>query len=212
MTKETKQISITRALVELKNLDARIQTSTHDLQFVTFSLNGKVKNNVAASDFTKEAIASYRSIEDLITQRDRIKTAIVKSNAETVVEIAGEKMTVATAIERKKSIAYKSQLFNHISKQLNVVEREVAISEPAAKDRAEKLATEMYGSKDKITSEMLVQFNKFIDDQIEKNAKRLVMNDEQKRLLTTLNNYIENFLKEVDFVLSESNATTKIAF
>ena len=51
--------------------------------------------------------------------RKEIKEKIVKSNAETLVTIAGKEMTVAAAIERKESIKYEKKLAEELKNQLN---------------------------------------------------------------------------------------------
>lgn len=60
------------------------------------------------------AKADYQSIEALIKRRNAIKSAIVVSNATTKIEVAGVKMTVAEAIERKTSISYDIQLLDKL--------------------------------------------------------------------------------------------------
>ena len=55
---------------------------------------------------------------DLISRRNKIKSAIIMSNAKTVVEVAGKQMTVAEAIDKKSSIEYEKELLIHEEGQL----------------------------------------------------------------------------------------------
>lgn len=99
-------ISITRALVELKTLDARINKYTTSTQWIIFKTNGK-NSNFVEDEFKKTTQSEFQSLNDLILWRDKLKNAIMKSNSLTEVELGGNKLTVNQAIEYKKTIEYK---------------------------------------------------------------------------------------------------------
>ena len=115
-----KEMLVTEGLNELKTLDARIERAISDAKFIVDAKDSDKKVTPAQSkeDFKKKAQGSYDSIMDLIRRRETIKAAIVASNAVTEVEICGEKMTVAKAIETKTSIAYKKNLLYTMKRQL----------------------------------------------------------------------------------------------
>jgi hypothetical protein len=96
---EKQTMSITRALAELKRLDDRINRETTAAQYVGVSV-GKGENKKVASgsmtvtDLEKKIKSTYDSITDLFTRRATIKSAIVLSNAKTLVTINGKKMNI----------------------------------------------------------------------------------------------------------------------
>ena len=96
--------SIHRALAELKLLDKRITKTIDNLKVITYKKGNKLEYNITEEEFKAVVEADMQSVKDLITRRKEIKEKIVKSNAETLVTIAGKEMTVAAAIERKESI------------------------------------------------------------------------------------------------------------
>lgn len=103
----TNEMTITRALAELKLLDKRINRTINEASFGGLTVGKKISagfNN--AEEIESRAKSDLQSVQDLIKRRNDVKSAIVVSNATTEVEIAGVRMTVAEAIERKTSIVY----------------------------------------------------------------------------------------------------------
>ena len=102
------QISVTRGLVQLKRLEEKIQRDIRMIsEFVT--VNKVQENNILNGTMTKKQYNEYvqtkwQSLMDKISLRQEIKDEIVKSNANTVVTIAGKKYTIAQAIEKKNNI------------------------------------------------------------------------------------------------------------
>ena len=89
------KITITRALVELKTVDKRIEKALEGAVFIT--------HKCASDENPKHKITENRlqQVTDLIERRKNLKAAIVKSNATTKVVIDSNEYTVAEAIERK---------------------------------------------------------------------------------------------------------------
>lgn len=100
------EMLVTEALNELKTLDSRIDRAIKTAKFIA---DAKTADNKVTPSKTKEAFktdaqSSYDTIDSLIKRRDNIKAAIVASNAATTVDICGETMTVAKAIDTKASL------------------------------------------------------------------------------------------------------------
>src|SRR5690625_647698 len=123
----TQEMTITKALSELKLLDKRINRKIEDAVFISFKKGelGKLPNGLDEKEFGKNVEADYNSIADLIKRRNKIKASIVKSNAETVVNISGKDYTVAEAIERKNSIEYEIALLKKLKHDYSEVFRYV---------------------------------------------------------------------------------------
>jgi RNase P subunit RPR2 len=112
------KISIARALIELKTLEKRIEKKLNEIEPVTILTGNTLESGITSKEaFEKSVKASYQSLIGLIEHKRKLKAAIVKSNAVTVVEVAGEKMTVAEAIERKSSIEIEKNIKRTLSKK-----------------------------------------------------------------------------------------------
>ena len=108
-------MTITEALVELKLLDKRIANSDmQDWCIIQLKQDKKTMAGETVEEYEKKTKARFQSVKDLITERANIKKAIVKSNADTVVEVGDLKMTVAEAIEYKTSIEYEKRLLQSL--------------------------------------------------------------------------------------------------
>ena len=88
------EITITRALAELKLLDTKINQKIATSNFVHL-LSKKNRSNLNPESLTQLSSASYQSITDLIKRRNRIKSAIILSNSVTRVTLNNTQLTVA---------------------------------------------------------------------------------------------------------------------
>lgn len=111
-------ISITEALNELKLYDSKIRKAIDSAKFCGAAKKSSNKVGVVnKDDFNERAKASFQSIVDLISNRNKLKSAIVKSNAETIITVDGKTMTRAEGIERKNSIEYEEEFLSAIKFQ-----------------------------------------------------------------------------------------------
>ena len=112
------EISIHRALAELKLLDKRIIKSISDApSFCVPIKNGdKTIGNDSLENYKKKIKGSFDSTLALIERREQIKAKIMYSNAVTKVKVAGKEMTVAEAIEKKNNLKYKKQLLDRLKR------------------------------------------------------------------------------------------------
>lgn len=113
-----RKISITEALNELKLYDSKIRKAIANATFCGSAKKSADKVGVVKKEeFDERAKASYQSVTDLIANRNALKSAIVKSNAETMITVDGKIMTRAEGIERKNSIEYEEDLLIEMKKQ-----------------------------------------------------------------------------------------------
>jgi hypothetical protein len=204
----TNRISITRALVELKTLDARINKLIKETTFIMCKTK-KNNYNVQENEFTKNVSSSYQSVNDLIKQRDRIKAQIVKSNANTSVKICEEVMTVAEAIERKKTIEYTKTLLNTLKQQRNQVTREAESHRERVQNKIDDNIRQIF-SKD-TNAKVDPNAIKVISDGMWENDPVTVYDPIKcDKTIEELERYVSTFESNIDFILSESNCTTLI--
>lgn len=198
-----------QALTKLKRLDDRINKGLENLVVVGPVQGSKpIPNFGSQKEFEEHAKSSLQSVQDLIDERDKIKRAIVNSNAQTYVEITGKKMTVAEAIEKKTSIGTLKTLHSKISAQLTSALRTVEEKNADNEYRLQNLLEAQFGKDVKGNNAESIEsitksFNKV-------NEWKLIDPINVHEKLETLFNDISNFEEEVDFKLGESNTITKI--
>lgn len=201
------EMTITRALAEIKALDARIQNAVSQNFVATRKQSQQLVNGVKVDELENQFKANHQSATDLIKRRHEIKRKIIKSNAVTEVEIGKVSMTVAEAIDLKNTINLEQQLLNAMKSQYAKQLQTIEISNRNVDNQAEQEANNNFGSKQKADAN---DYSKFVSDFKERNTVVLVDGFDIKTQIETLQDYISTFEMEVDFVLSESNALTKI--
>lgn len=205
-------MSITRALASLKALDAKINRaiSTTELIGVTKGLNSScilINGSMDVEAKSKEIESGYKSIMDMIAQRESIKSKVMKSNATTEVKVGNLTMTVAEAIERKNSIEYKKTFLSQIKAQA-IRAQQLFQSQQNELEAQVENAERAYAGKDrKIDASELETVTKPI---INKNKPALLDPLDLLEKVKLLTSEVEDFLENVDYALSESNALTTI--
>jgi len=206
----TKTMTITRALSELKLLNNRIQKQINNTLFVDSyqkrnSLTGI--SRIRKEDFEKNVKAEYQSIKDLIELRQKIKSAIIKSNSEQTVKINDVVYTVAEAIDRKSSIEYEKQLMDKLRQDYVGVNTNIKKASVELDDKVQRMLEQNLGTDKKADKEAYENIAKPF---IEQNEWLLIDPIKAQEVINELDKKIDGFLSEVDFVLSESNAKTEI--
>lgn len=203
------EISITRALKELTLLEKRITDSISNSTFVSYAKKSSVKilNTYTRDDFNALAISNYDSINKLIDRRVEIKSKIVESNANTVVTIGGKEYTVASAIEAKTLIKFKKQLLSKLEQQYRNAVHIVSMENEKVDEKIYNMIKEA-GSDDNQSKDL--SEDSYITKYKNTNEYDLVNPIKIQEKIEVLKKEIEDFESEVDFVLSESNAITKI--
>ena len=204
MTTET--MSITKALVELKTLDKRISKLIEESVFITYKT--KTKNyQLHEEDFRKLTIANYQSLNSLIQRRDLIKNGIITSNAQTIVEIANMKMTVAHVIEYKKTIEYKQSIMEKMRGQRRIVIADAEAHKVRVQAKIDENIRIICGKDTKPDANAI----QIITDGITKGDPIEIFDPLlSEKEITHLIDSIEEFKKNIDVVLAESNARTVI--
>ena len=204
------EISITRALAELKLLDARILKTINNATFVACNKKSakNVNGRINKEDFNIMVKSDFQSITDLIERKKFIKSAVVESNAKTIVIINKKEMTVADAIERKINIEHEKYLLDAMKTQLRRAVAAMETHNQGVDLKLNNLLETMVGSDnakniDKESNEFAVSYRNDNEYEI---LDPLGIDLEIKRL----EEEIENFESEVDYILSESNTITKI--
>jgi hypothetical protein len=197
-------MSITQALAELKLLDKRIQKALDHVEWAGV----KTKSNPLDTEkFARTARAEFQSFTDLVKRYDTIKRAVVLSNATTRVRVGTWEGTVAEAIEYKRSIFYKRCLLDAMKNQLLTVKGLFKEQQEAVDARLEKLLHSELGKDVKTSPETITALtNSFREN----NKVELVDPLDLSVKALALEEDIEEFETNVDWVLSETNGKTLI--
>lgn len=204
------EISVQRALTELKGLDSRIRkaTSARYVGRKKKSADAVYNTNLGVDKFNADVEANYQSVTDLIARRNKMKAAVVLSNATTKVVIGDVEMTVAEAIERKESICYDKNLLRELKRQYESVITNVA-TENATVERDIKENIALLVSKDK-TVDIAKEIQAITDSTKAQREWEVIDPLDLKTKIETLEERIQTFEEEVDYVLSTSNVQTMI--
>ena len=198
-------MSITQALPELKLLDKRMKKIIYDVdRWVT------VRHTSAPVDVEKhrkETESAFQSYQDLVKRRDTIKKAIVLSNAVTRVKVGTWEGTVAEAIEYKNSIRFKHELVDKMKDVLVDKRSEYNSLKEQVDGRLERLLTSELGKDVKTNPETITALTNTFR---ENNKVELVDPLDIAKRVAEMEEEVDSFLTNVDWVLSESNGKTMI--
>ena len=192
-------ITLVRGLTKLKTLDKQIQNLIQGTTFV--SVEGELR---PVQNYVKSAPSTYQKINDLIEFRRKLKSAIITSNATTHITICDRTMTVAEAIEEKQSIKHKKLLLSTLRQQHSQYLREVETHNARIRSNLERETKFQSDDKKTETSE------EYQRGYMKLHQIRLFDPIHVRKQIDDLDTYIREFECEVDHVLSESNAVTKI--
>lgn len=210
-TKE--QMTVHKALAELKVIDSRINNAIRSGTFVVANKHSNEKiHGVTINEFKNSMKSDFQKVSDLIARRNAIKKAVVASNAVTKVKVGDTEYTVATAIEMKNhGMEFKNTFKKCLESQYAVAKNELDKNsgDPLEK-RAENYVLSVIQAQPK-DSKMAV------DSEAMKNLRTQYIKDNTydiidpigvKDAIEQLDNEISNFITEVDAALSVSNALT----
>lgn len=204
----TQSISIHRALTELKTLNERIEKAIHEADYmVTDRKSAKKIEGLTIEEYEKTIQSGFDKAVSLIERRIQIKDAIVQSNAMTEVVVAGETMTVAKAIERKTSIEHEEELLDSMIEARRKAINKLTKENDTLPKRLEEYLTAILGSKENAKKEEVDLHTKAF---MERNEYVLIDPLQLNKRIEELEEKISSFKADVDAVLSESNALTKV--
>lgn len=205
-----KKISIIEALNELKLYDSKINKAIQNGKFIGSAKISSDRIGVQSkTEFKDLATANYQSVNDLISNRNKLKAAIVQSNAVTNVVINGNTMTVAEAIERKTNIEYEQNLLNVLKQQYYMASETVLRENKKVDEQVTKLLETLIGkdSDKKINKDDQEAIEK---PYREKNEFELVDSIGLLKEIEKLESSIDGFNSNVNTALTLSNAITTI--
>jgi hypothetical protein len=207
---QVNSMSITRALVELKTLDKRIQKLIGETVFI--SIKGELrKPDTRATN----AQSNYDKVRDLMNRRIKLKSSIVSSNANTKIRVCNIDMTVAEAIEMKSSINNYKTLLASMKRQygdsVTLVESENQRSRNTLENSLTRVKSGFDASSNtQVGSGTDINVGEYSRQYMSIHGVELFDPIKLNEKIESLEKFITEFETEVDFILSEKNATTII--
>ena len=206
----TKRMTITEGLVELKLYDNKIRKAITESHFINIKKKKDDKvGTMSVDNYERKAKEAYQSIIDMMKNRDAIKRAIVLSNATTIVTINGKTMTVAEAIEKRNLNDNMGYLLGKMETSLSNVESQLASRNADVDASAEKLLVSYYG-KDAAKKVGKEDYDNVVTPYKEANEWVVVDPLNLRDKYEKLRDETDGFMSNVDSALSISNATTFI--
>lgn len=199
------KISMHRLLGMLKaNEDIINKANNKSFVHLYVKSQGKVAG-VPAREVDKEIKAEYQSVRKLIKNNSILRAARAVSNAQTIVSISGKEYTVADAIARKQNLDFEKNLLKTLVTQYASVRRSYDIERDNLTEATSRYIASLINDKSVVSADKIAQLEK---DYRELHEKQILdpigIAEEIKKLEKDIN----DFETEVDYVLSDSNAST----
>lgn len=209
-------MSITRALTRAKTIEKQL-TRLVESQYVVTLMKREVDDvSDVFKDNLKMTKSNFDQFNDLFAELNNIKEAVRKSNEVTKVVIGGEELTVADALVYKNTIVYRNNFLDRITRENRNAESRVEQSKINADTKFASVRENLI--KNSQGQDVSEDYLKTILTEEERRLKKAIV-EVKVSGINNVNEYIEaerkridTFLEEVDYVLSESNATTIIEF
>lgn len=209
-------MSITRALTRAKTIEKQLARLVESQYVVTLMKREVDDVSDVFKDNLKMTKSNFDQFNDLFAELNNIKAAVRKSNEVTKVVIGGEELTVADALVYKNTIAYRNSFLDRITRENRNAESRVEQSKINADNKFASVRENLI--KNSQGQDVSEDYLKTVLTEEERRLKKAIV-EVKVSGINNVNEYIEaerkridTFIEEVDYVLSESNATTIIEF
>lgn len=213
-----KKMLVTQALDQRDLLVKKICDKIRKASFTETKKHNEEKvmeRRVTQKEFEKEARSSYQQIIDLIHWYDKVDQAILRSNAETIIETSYGTMSIANALALRRRLncsnAYDSDsnfegnLMMKLEEELNEKIRVMEQKNKGLQNTAETMRLSILGKDIKTKDETPL---KVVDVYVQENTTELIDPLNVRKKINELNERRETILNELDTKIKVSNATT----
>lgn len=200
-------ISITRALTRIKTNKDQLNNLENE-KYVVSELSVEVDSKRVKA-FKANSQSNFDKAKSLVAESVSLQQAIRKSNLETKVTIANEEMTVSEAIIRKDLASYQRDIFSTIRSQSMRADSQIEDADSKIEQKAREFVERLKTNED--NKDQLDRAFELGRQSAERELKRVkVAGFNVDSFLVEELDRLNQFLQEVDYVLSESNAVTMI--
>lgn len=208
----TENMTLTKALSELKLITKKIEQKISDSSFIDVKVGTSSQKTLSGrviTEFKEKAKSDYDSVNAMLVRRAAIKRALVVANAQTKLKVAGKEMTIAEAIEYKTSVVLERALLAQMEIQIASATRHFVNADN--KFKAEVTKAENYNVSNEISDSARNSMREAMrDTAAETHSPDYVDPLALREVVDKLKDKIDNFEAEVDVALSVVNATTGI--
>lgn len=201
-------ITITRALTQLKTAGGRIEKVINDGTFVGMTYATPTDED-AQKRKVDEIKSSFQSVTDLIEYHSLLKRRIAQSNAVTTVTIGGKEYTVTEALAAKETMRYNAMLLSKLKYAYTTTVAKLNKSQEAFRESLNEFVERQQESLKDIEESADILAKRVAEYT---NKNQLVLQDPIGIVerINELEKEVNSFQEEIDYALSESNATTTI--
>lgn len=198
------QISLHRVIAEIKNLEVKL-SQPQQVVAVASKKDGLV--NMTNEQFEAKSQGAIDQFVAGVDRLQKLKVARNLANATNQITISGQSMTLDAAIARKATAHLTRGFVDMVKQQINMATAQVTQASNEVERKIEAQVQAIGGSTKKVSDEEL----KAIRAMIEKSTgKEIVMGKNVKAFIESASEELDKFLLEVDFALSEANASIKV--
>lgn len=195
------KMSLHRIISEIKAVEAKLQAIPHT-QYVS-TLVGNDADKVLLLKASSQS--AYDKAVSQMTNLAALKAARNKANSTTLVTIGGKQMTIDEALGIKASVPFRQNLINTVQHQFVAAQTQVDRVQAVIDQKVATQLSTMFSGTKKATQEEI----DVVRNSAERDQKAIVVHAAGlKECVEALKNELEAFVTEVDYVLSEANATT----
>lgn len=167
------------------------------------------KGNQSVKEFEKSSQSYFDKFQALLKESTALQLKLREVNQTTEIKVAGKTMTISEALILKNLVNHRKHLLNQITRQNSKAESEIETNEGKIETKAnatfEKLSKEN-ASKEQMEAQLQVTRSSAI---LEFRLAKIAGFD-VKSFIDKETEFLTNFNEEIDYVLSEINATTTI--
>lgn len=213
-----KKMLVTQALDQRDLLVKKICDKIRKASFTETKKHNEEKvmeRRVTQKEFEKEARSFYQQIIDLIHWYDKVDQAILRSNAETIIETSYGTMSIANALALRSRLScsnaydsdsnFEGNLMMKLQEELNEKIRVMEQKNKGLQNTAETMRLSILGKDTKTKDETPL---KVVDVYVQENTTELIDPLNVRKKIDELNERRETILNELDTKIKVSNATT----
>lgn len=155
-------------------------------------------------------VASQSRFDSWVNLSDRlIKLRVARNlaNATIYITVSGKSMTIDQAIAMKSLLKLQQQAVEGFKRQISAVDVHVTKADNEIRMAVEKSVQTTIASPTPLSKEQVTLLQEMYQNSL---GKTLVIGDAVKAGIKKLEEHIQSFTAEIDYALSEANASTKV--
>jgi hypothetical protein len=201
-------MTIHEALSRLKVMEARLEKASSATFVVANRHNNAKIDGKPIDDKVVELTAAMQHYNALVNNYRKLKSAVAMSNAKTTITIGDKTYTIVEAIEEKHFTEKRLAHLRYMRRSYEMAQNLANGNNAKLPEAAERFVASLNMSEKNGNSREDIK--KAMDQYIADNTWELIDPNKMGEFLKKMEDEIVEFQSNIDFKLSESNATTVI--